>query len=544
MRDPSDTPAVRLRTKNNNLQYHDGGTYQNVMNIVANKWYHLRIDFDCNAETFDLYVDGTKKVDDGAFYASVDSVSKFRVGTHSTNKGYYTYIDAVGYSRNRIIYSFTQDQIGSNPDGWTIDESGGIVNVIAGIDGHSKVLELFDTNPCYYVEAVQQFAAQTSGTVEFYFRVGNSNLSLTTMDYSLRDASDNLAIKLRTINDNLQYHDGGAYQNIMNIEANKWYHLRIAFDCNVETFDLYFDGIKKVDDGAFYASVDSVSKFRVGTDSCNIRYYIYIDAVGYSWNIKNYSFTQDEIGSNPEGWTIGESGGTVNVIAGIDGRSKVLELYDTNSSYNIEAVQQFTPQTSGTVKFYFRVGDIASNRRFYCLRDASDTLAISLRTKNDDLQYHDGGTYQNVMNIVANKWYHLRIEFDCNAETFDLYIDGTKKVDDGAFYASVDSVSKFRVGTHSTNKGYYTYIDEVGYSWDEKNYNIGDNLNEGLLLSFKTNPNIVFHTFELDDEALIEVLGNATIPMPSNGVHSIQVFGTDYRGIYYQSEIRWFSVWI
>ncbi|MFX1256669.1 MAG: hypothetical protein ACFFAN_02335 [Promethearchaeota archaeon] len=59
-----------------------------------------------------------------------------------------------------------------------------------------------------------------------------------------------------------------------------------------------------------------------------------------------YGFENDLDNSNPDGWTIDESGGTVDVIAGIDGHSKVLELHDTKSSSLVEAVQQFTPQTS------------------------------------------------------------------------------------------------------------------------------------------------------------------------------------------------------
>ena len=44
---------------------------------------------------------------------------------------------------------------------------------------------------------------------------------------------------------------------------------------------------------------------------------------------------------------------------------------------------------------------------------------------------------------------------------------------------------KWRDGDND-DSGYHIYMDAIGYSWDP-NYNIGDNLKEGLLLSYGSN---------------------------------------------------------
>ena len=48
--------------------------------------------------------------------------------------------------------------------------------------------------------------------------------------------------------------------------------------------------------------------------------------------------------------------------------------------------------------------------------------------------------------------------------------------------------------------------------------------------------------YSLDGQANRTIRGNTTIPMPTNGPHTIQVFGNNTSGIYYASDIRQFTV--
>ncbi|GAG89338.1 unnamed protein product, partial [marine sediment metagenome] len=77
--------------------------------------------------------------------------------------------------------------------------------------------------------------------------------------------------------------------------------------------------------------------------------------------------------------------------------------------------------------------------------------------------------------------------------------------------------------------------------WDP-NYNIGDNLNEGLLLSYENTTSLDWKGYSLDGQANKTIMGNATIPMPIDGVHNIQVFGNGTLGTMYDSNVRYFSV--
>jgi len=88
---------------------------------------------------------------------------------------------------------------------------------------------------------------------------------------------------------------------------------------------------------------------------------------------------------------------------------------------------------------------------------------------------------------------------------------------------------------------YHYYVDAIGFSWDS-NYDIGDNKDEGLILSFKTPVHLDSIKYSLDAQSPIEILGNTTIPFPGEGEHTIQICGSNFAGDILQSELRYFTI--
>ena len=95
-------------------------------------------------------------------------------------------------------------------------------------------------------------------------------------------------------------------------------------------------------------------------------------------------------------------------------------------------------------------------------------------------EYYDG-TWHEIVKAREDKWYHVRIDFECgsggyqglSADTFKVYIDN---VSYGAysFYTAVGSVDNMRILTDDADSGYSIYVDAIGYSWDGS-YSVGDN---------------------------------------------------------------------
>ena len=62
-------------------------TYNGV--IAVNTWYKMEIDFDCSTDTFDFYIDGTKKNTTAInFENAVTSIDKVHLKNNATGSSY------------------------------------------------------------------------------------------------------------------------------------------------------------------------------------------------------------------------------------------------------------------------------------------------------------------------------------------------------------------------------------------------------------------------------------------------------------------------
>jgi len=153
--------------------------------------------------------------------------------------------------------------------------------------------------------------------------------------------------------------------------------------------------------------------------------------------------------------------------------------------------------------------------------------------------------------LNADEWYHIRVDFrsagaasymGLSEDSFRVYLNGVPANTELSFTSVSNSVNHFlfQSGYSAYGPEFYSYLDAVGFSWDP-DYNIGDNLNEGLLLSF-TPDNLDWMGFSLDGQSNRTILGNTTFPFPDDGDHTIQVFGNSSLGVLYQSNFLYFSV--
>ncbi|GAG77035.1 unnamed protein product, partial [marine sediment metagenome] len=151
-------------------------------------------------------------------------------------------------------------------------------------------------------------------------------------------------------------------------------------------------------------------------------------------------------------------------------------------------------------------------------------------------------TWNDITPCNNDQWYHIKVDFNTVTDLFNLTIDGIRELTNGAFINDVDNINILQFYTRGWGTSNYRgYIDAVGYSWDP-DYIIGDNLDEGLLLSYDTNTTFDWQGYSYDGQVNKTILGNTVIPMPSYGDHRIQVFGNSSLGTMYQSSIRYFSI--
>jgi len=265
-----------------------------------------------------------------------------------------------------------------------------------------------------------------------------------------------------------------------------------------------------------------------------------------------YGFENDVNGRSP-GWfqEVGTKGGTAKVIEELGGHKKVLELRDTSSDFvNAHVIKNlFTTPEFGSVEYWLR----SDNPKLCDFRLDNGAIAnrlVTLRIAFNVLQYYNGSDWNDVRFIENNTWYHIRVDFECSTGnytglsqyTWRLYVNS---INYGEFNFINNQNQASRIEWYTDYifglQGYSYYIDAIGFSWTS-NYNPGDNLNEGLLLQFDPKLQLDTISYSFDGQAEIEILGNTVIPFPEDGLHTIQIFGSELAGDTTQSELRYFTV--
>jgi len=257
-----------------------------------------------------------------------------------------------------------------------------------------------------------------------------------------------------------------------------------------------------------------------------------------------YGFENDLVGNDPYGWTVFEPGSqNVEIISSLDGHNNVLEMFDTESGSGAQAQANtsFVPQTSGIIEYWYRTSGFQEAISIRVQKD--NDFALYLYSEGGNFVFENGSGPYIITACNNDQWYHIKFVFNCTSDTYDFYLNGALTLSNIEFYTKVSSLNKIIFSTRQwgTNSDFYGYVDALGYSW-EPNYNIGDNLNEGLLLSYENATNLDWKGYSFDGQSNKTILGNTTIAMPDFGLHNLQVFGNDSFGTTCESAIRYFSI--
>lgn len=250
-------------------------------------------------------------------------------------------------------------------------------------------------------------------------------------------------------------------------------------------------------------------------------------------------FEEEADGNNPEGWEIYEGGGTINTISEYNGHKKVIELYDSQAT-NVRLSQVF-PQESGTVELWWSMDDVTDQCDFWLSSDTNN-LRFRVQIIFDKFRWYDGDNHDVGLSASDSQWYHIRVDFDFGAGIWDLWIDGVKYSGTGyGMHSSTLNFDGIDFRTSTSAGDYRSYIDAIGYSWDPS-YSVGDNENEGLLVSYANTPTLDWTGYSMDGQPNVTITGNTTIPFPNIGTHNIQIFGNDSLNNHFVSDIRYFTV--
>ncbi len=425
-----------LETDYGNLEYSDNDT--STLTSTDNSFVLPQpIDFE-GIETAAEYYYGSAKF------------NKEEVGTSGTD---IAWVDAVNlYDGEAIIVEEWQD--------------------------HKNVLRLQDDEtPGQDPYLGQRMSQATAGTVEFYLGTNDVTEKWVCGLYEIDTAFVGL---LWIENSKIYYQDHlFALQEIQAIANDKWYHIKLVWRAD-STWDIYIDGVKKVDNVS--TTMDQVSGvdaflFQGQGDSTD---YIYLDAWGniaQSGYFESYNINPHDI--EPlldEDYKLGCAfgGSHIKITSSVGGHEDVLEMYDNQNDIDygdsLEIKFDFSGQDYGIIESFVRSSDstYANNIKLF----HEDTQLIYFSIYQDKFQYYDEG-WHNISGAPTpqdDTWYNICIAFETTDSGYkDLAQYDWKVWINGIEYGDFDfennySLNNLHFSTGSADNGYTYYIDNVDFS--------------------------------------------------------------------------------
>jgi hypothetical protein len=133
-----------------------------------------------------------------------------------------------------------------------------------------------------------------------------------------------------------------------------------------------------------------------------------------------------------------------------------------SSSYGYSYLQSqssaFNPLTSGSVEADLRT---EGDGFYFFLASSSGNTMAKVVFESGALWAYSSYTEAFLENVTPDHWYHVRMDFDCNSDQYDVYVDGVQKASNLSFQYTSSTMQSINVGTSSSYSGNRCYVDNI-----------------------------------------------------------------------------------
>ena len=239
-------------------------------------------------------------------------------------------------------------------------------------------------------------------------------------------------------------------------------------------------------------------------------------------NFDNEDWNQEWNLSNPDT-------SSLEMIPEFQGHKNILKFYNQQGGLAKYRLAQYVfdqPKKSGTIEFWFAVSGLGNSYYIFLGDDKNSRepntgmCIVDIAMSESQIKYYDRVKgWINIANLSANKWYHMRIDFDYENENVVVYLDQNLILRSGHFHNpvgrnGVENIS-FCVFRNIVNQIFF--IDAIGFSWDP-NYNVGDNLaSEAVLDAQSALKSNLLNSLDTIDSKITDMLNNIKIEADDQG---------------------------
>lgn len=181
-----------------------------------------------------------------------------------------------------------------------------------------------------------------------------------------------------------------------------------------------------------------------------------------------FNFEKDSLGSSPSDFTLsGDIGaGYFIIVKDIGTRlGKSAEFYFDGVDSIVATINTGLSIIKGTITYFFRINDTSGINQLngFSTPEPIDVVYIVIG------DYLGGGsgvydiTGTKLAPITQNKWYKCKIEFDCNIDQYNVYINDSLVGTDIDFASESDTIQYFSLGANAFFGGveHLFWIDHI-----------------------------------------------------------------------------------
>lgn len=270
------TPAISIAVAGANLVAYDGATIRTVQTISAASWYLLRLEIDTEKSTYDLVVDGAKKLTGAGFRNPVTGLAALSCSIGPGNSGVVFFDDVNVFpmkipevTGTYLVHErFNGTSTGDRPEGWEFTGMDDQVEVQEIPFKADKSLRLRKSGSQGNALATKSFPA-VSGKLSWEFKVRAGEVTGWKNIAYFYSESGALAASLAFSGNKLAVRNAASTTLLDTITPGVWVIVRVVLDTDTDTLDLYVDGIRKLTRASFRNAVTDISSFLCGIDESN-----------------------------------------------------------------------------------------------------------------------------------------------------------------------------------------------------------------------------------------------------------------------------------
>jgi len=151
----------------------------------------------------------------------------------------------------------------------------------------------------------------------------------------------------------------------------------------------------------------------------------------------------------------------------------VIDLFDNNNNGQVSVnMNLFSEIRKGSIQFLIKTTN--TSKAFWLNSSSSKVLiGFSLCLTNDSFFYFNGSSYEKIVDIENDKWYHMRIDFECTNNIYSgldknqwkITINGTE-YGNYDFWNDISFINYIELFTSNLDSEWNVYITGFNFSWD------------------------------------------------------------------------------